>query len=34
MAIKVDRKRPFKFENDLELYISEIINKKAGFDKS
>ena len=32
MAIKVD-KRTLKLGNDLELYISEIINKKAGFDK-
>ena len=33
MAIKVD-KRTLKLGNDLELYVSEIINKKAGFDKS
>jgi len=30
MAIKVE-KRTLKLGNDLELYVSEIINKKAGF---
>ena len=33
MAIKVD-KRTLRLGNDLELYVSEIINTKAGFDKS